>query len=91
MANYIQAENRKTGKIKFFTETGWRNLQKSNIEHPYQVMKPTTATSKNLIPNKAVQVPKEVIDFKNKAESPEINIEVDNLDAKSPAKNKGGK
>jgi hypothetical protein len=68
MANYIQAENRKTGKPKFFTETGWRSLQNSNIANNYQRIKTPSGSAKNLVDKtKVVSIPKEVLDFKSTA------------------------
>lgn len=73
---YIEAENRKTGKPKFFTETAWRNLQNSKIENPYvRVTAPSRTASKNLIAPKSVQVPKEVLDFKNKGAEADANAD----------------
>ena len=68
MANYIQAENRITGKPKYFTEMGWRNLQKSNIANNYQRIKTPVNSPKNLVDKtKVVSIPKEVLDFKSTA------------------------
>lgn len=99
---YIEAENRKTGKPKFFTETAWRNLQNSKIENPFvRASVPSRAASKNLIPGKTVQVPKEVLDFKNKQVADENSGDTgsdgsanDEKQSESPAgaaKKKGGK